>query len=963
MRVGALRWARLCAAATLLWSVTLVLGGVEAGTASAAPAVVPGAPSGVSAVPGVGRARLSWSAPSDDGGAAVDGYQITALPSGQQWTVPIPVTSWWVDALQPQVGVSFTVAAHNPVGVGADSASSATVSPASPGGLFRSLAPARLLDTRDPSDALHGKVPAGSTIDLPVAGRGGVPTVGAAAVVLNLTVVDATTPTYVTAWPSGASRPLASNLNVDSSRAVANMVEVKVGASGKVSLYNNTGSVDLVADVEGWVAASSAAPTAEGAYHPLVPARVLDTRNGTGAPEAPAGAGGTVTLALEGRGGVPASGVSAVVLNVTATDVSQVTDVRVWPTGDPTPVVSNLNLVPGETRANRVTVKLGVNGSATLRNNSGTLDLVADVAGWYTDGSGPIAPGAEFNPINPSRVLDTRDGTGTSGPGKLAAGATLTLNVAGVAGLPAATDSLPATAIIANVTAVDASSPSFLTVWPDGTDRPLASDVNFAPGGAVPNLVVAKVGGDGKVSIYNNSGSTDVVVDVLGWYAGDMELGSNLKALTGPAAQAVTATTPSSVTFSTLPAGLTVGDILLLDTSAAAPFGFYGRVASINGQTVNTVDVGINDIVPITSGDDQESSPADAAGQTAAASRPWTFDFSPGAASDLSGTLNTSFVPQFTHNFTWGHTTFNLSYAVSTSVSASVSLAPSLNLDGTKNLAQKQTIARFPLGIPLLMLYVQVQPQAKVHLGLPINAVGGTLSASATASGTVGVSYDGSLHTYSSFTGSTTASTAGAGFGADGSFDVGIDVSLVISGIPAGPDAFIGPELKLEASTCAVTASVRLIAQIAFTINFDLGPYGKLKTSLPITDGGITIKSWELAVGPFAPNTVCATATGNGGVDVTWLPCPTCNVYPNGENDYAWMIYRNGVSQLDFADTIDVTYDLPEPDGLIHAPYFASPPPFPQVGDHFYVVWGILHPGESVTPALWTVTSNTVVIK
>ena len=63
----------------------------------------------------------------------------------------------------------------------------------------------------------------------------------------------------------------------------------------------------------------------------------------------------------------------------------------------------------------------------------------------------------------------------------------------------------------------DTSAASFLTVWPDGTGRPFASDLNWLAGVTIPNLVVVKLGG-GKVDAYNASGTTDLVVDVVGFY-------------------------------------------------------------------------------------------------------------------------------------------------------------------------------------------------------------------------------------------------------------------------------------------------------------------------------------------------------------------------------------------------------------------------------------------------------------
>ncbi len=72
-----------------------------------------------------------------------------------------------------------------------------------------------------------------------------------------------------------------------------------------------------------------------------------------------------------------------------------------------------------------------------------------------------------------------------------------------------------------NVTVTEPSAASFLTAWPAGQALPLAANLNYVAGQTVPNLVVAKVGAGGKVSLYNAAGSTHVVADVVGWYTGE----------------------------------------------------------------------------------------------------------------------------------------------------------------------------------------------------------------------------------------------------------------------------------------------------------------------------------------------------------------------------------------------------------------------------------------------------------
>jgi hypothetical protein len=124
---------------------------------------------------------------------------------------------------------------------------------------------------------------------------------------------------------------------------------------------------------------------------------------------------------------------------------------------------------------------------------------------------------AIFEPLNPVRILDTRNGTGTVGgsTAPIGPGGAIDLQVTGAGGVP--TD---ATAVVMNVTYTQATAASFLTVWPSGQPRPTVSNLDTVPGGTQPNLVTVKLGAGGKVSIFNFAGTTHVLADVAGYYRG-----------------------------------------------------------------------------------------------------------------------------------------------------------------------------------------------------------------------------------------------------------------------------------------------------------------------------------------------------------------------------------------------------------------------------------------------------------
>ncbi|MGH9133844.1 MAG: HYR domain-containing protein, partial [Ilumatobacteraceae bacterium] len=127
--------------------------------------------------------------------------------------------------------------------------------PLGPG--YSSLDPARLLDTRSANSTVDGlfagagRRGAGSVTELVVAGRGGV-SAGAAAVVVNVTVVDPSAPGFVTVFPCGTPLPVASSLNYSAGEVVPNELVAKVGAGGRICLYTYS-ETHLLADVVGYL--------------------------------------------------------------------------------------------------------------------------------------------------------------------------------------------------------------------------------------------------------------------------------------------------------------------------------------------------------------------------------------------------------------------------------------------------------------------------------------------------------------------------------------------------------------------------------------------------------------------------------------------------------------------------------------------------------------------------------------
>lgn len=270
--------------------------------------------------------------------------------------------------------------------------------------------------------------------------------------------------------------------------------------------------------------------TAAGNFFPRGPVRILDTRTGTGVPKGMLGAKQSLSLQVAGVAGVPTSGVSAVVLNVTATNPTSASYLTVYPSGSAVPTASNLNLTTGWTGANSVTVPLGANGKVNIYNAGGSVDVIADVLGFYqgTDGS-PNGDGGQYRPHDSVRMVDTRD---PEWGGPLPGGYYVKM----VADYGAINPHVRALAV--NITAVSPKASGYLTAWNGWSTPPLASTLNFTAGSVVPNFAIVPVGscafdlscsGMPYIGIYNGSGSaTHVVVDIVGFFD-DAQIGPGMR--------------------------------------------------------------------------------------------------------------------------------------------------------------------------------------------------------------------------------------------------------------------------------------------------------------------------------------------------------------------------------------------------------------------------------------------------
>lgn len=445
---------------------------------------------------------------------AISEFELTAVaPTKLPGTVPVSVvTPYGTSTTTPGCANSFTYGDNPP-------------SP-SPGS-YTPITPFRAADTRPNS----GKPYAGKTLsscgtlDIQLSGIPGsnVPSGGVSAIVADITAVDPSASGYLSVYPASSIRPVVSNLNFNAHTTVAGLIEVPLSSSGEIAIYNGSGgSTNVVVDVEGYIG------TTGDLYNPIDPLRICDTRPGnpsnlqgqesqcnskTLSPNTP------LSVQVAGIADIPLSAVAAVV-NITVADSSGGGYVTVYPASSTPPVSSNVNFTKGELISNRAVVGLSPSGKIDIISNTST-DVIVDIAGYYS------ASGSSYNPLLPARIADSRCDT-TSPPSycpsenlpstnmsffALGPGSQENLTVAGIDSVP-----LSATAVVLNVTVTSTTRASYLTLWPSGTPRPVASDLNWQPGTTIANLVVADVGKNGQVSLYNNGGSTEVIVDIEGYY-------------------------------------------------------------------------------------------------------------------------------------------------------------------------------------------------------------------------------------------------------------------------------------------------------------------------------------------------------------------------------------------------------------------------------------------------------------
>ncbi|MFO0626245.1 MAG: hypothetical protein U0325_11575 [Polyangiales bacterium] len=416
------------------------------------------------------------------------------------------------------------------------------------------LAPSRRFDTRTPAESTRlvrstsGALAENTVVHLRDWSDAGLPA-GTRAVWMNLTALSDTLAGFVTAWPEGEPRPETSSLNYAARDIRANAAAIALSPAQGLSLMPSS-AVHLVGDLS-----AAFAPTG-GGLALVPPTRVYDSRSASN----PLRSNEVRTITLPAPAG--ATGVFGT-LAVVAGDAPGFA--QVFPCGGAIPLASAVNFPGPGVASNAFASALRDNTLCVLSNTD--VDAIVDITGYVTP-TGTLA----YRPVAPVRLLDTR-GTATPYTGRLAARQVVELAVQSLPGAPANLG-----AVVANVVALGATEPGFLSVFPCGGAVPGTSSLNFPVETPRSTLTLSGLGG-GRICVFS-SARAHLVVDLMGVWV----------STAGAAPEMPPATDPEDDgddLHPDLDAGVARGDVPGAAPVDAAPAGDRGGTNDVPGGAVS----------------------------------------------------------------------------------------------------------------------------------------------------------------------------------------------------------------------------------------------------------------------------------------------------------------------------------------------------------------------------------------
>jgi hypothetical protein len=438
------------------------------------------------------------------------------------------------------------------------------------GGEYHPVDPVRILDTRQRSLDVEpfgrkgtGNDPGGPTFDVPIVGRGGLPTPvdrdgdgfddNVLAVAVNITIVNPTGSGYLKAYGTGEQPGTSSIVNFRPGEVVPNSAVLRPGRDGELTVQVATpgvsGSVDVLIDVFGWFSSSGYESNggefgARLVAPPAGPGRIFDSREASGGSR-PFGAAEERRVRIWGADAsnptvadiVPNDpDVVGVLLNITGVNNlggSRATFYSLKPGPTPAgtaPSTSNMNLLAGKFRSNLAIVPLSASGDVYVYNLAGQSHIILDVVGYLVKNEPPTSCRGRVIPlVAPFRAFDTRESAFFQQPLPPANAEDWSFqafaNDVKIGSSPVG----PQVGLIGNLTAAGlgrriAWEPvsSFLTAYPTpagpGTQLPTVSNLVVAEGEVVPNMAFLTYGSNGsdpyQIRFYNHNGFLDYLLDV-----------------------------------------------------------------------------------------------------------------------------------------------------------------------------------------------------------------------------------------------------------------------------------------------------------------------------------------------------------------------------------------------------------------------------------------------------------------
>ncbi|WP_173062444.1 hypothetical protein [Phytohabitans houttuyneae] len=387
---------------------------------------------------------------------------------------------------------------------------------------FVPLSPTPLLDSRNGTGtAAAGRIAANAAVTFQVAGRAGIPASGVSAVALNVIAINPAAFGWLTVYPSDVPTTT-STLTYSAGETVVVEDFTRLTSTGAITIKNNgSGDVHLAVSADGYFLAASG--TAAGnEYYPVSTEYLYDTRpaHSTGSPArtTPIPANSTVTFAVTGQKSIPASGVSAVALNVVAAHQTVAKGwLSLYPSDKPDPMVSSVDYNPNEGSSSLEVVPLTGTGQLKLTNHGAAEVHVSITTRGYFLGAA-AGDGSTYKPAATQILLQTLDGTGVEGGGTqpLAAGATIAFDATRLAGVRP--DEVTAAGI--NINARQPTAQGWLSVYAADAEDPSISSVTFDSGGeSTHGFDLAIPDATGKLKITNHSsGTVHLQVSTRGYY-------------------------------------------------------------------------------------------------------------------------------------------------------------------------------------------------------------------------------------------------------------------------------------------------------------------------------------------------------------------------------------------------------------------------------------------------------------